>query len=155
MTGHKKRFCSFEKWTRITNITKTTVSVRNVALENTRPDVSAVKSALRRTPEVRLESVQMRMTVNMMQGLRKCDITTIPCAQNAKKTGNASGVESLCQPIVRVSARIAGLRTKRTMNAIRAIFRALSALCTAFATGVGRILSFRGESCARHATNRV
>ena len=57
MTGHKKRFCSFKSWTRITNITKTTVSVRSVALENTLPDVSVVKSVLRRMPIVRLESV--------------------------------------------------------------------------------------------------
>lgn len=140
MTGHKKRFCSFGKWTRITNITKTTVSVRNVALENTRPDVSAVKSALRRTPEVRLESVQMRMTVNMMQGLRKCDITTIPRAQNAKKTGNASGAASHCLPTVRVSAQIAGLRTREKTNAAKAEYRALSVRCMASVIGVVKIL---------------
>ena len=112
MTGHKKRFCSFGLWTRITNITKTTVSVRSVARENTHPDVSAVKSALRRTPEVRLESVQMRMTVNMMQGRRKCDITAVPCVHSAKKTGNVFGAASLCRLTVHASARIAGLRTR-------------------------------------------
>ena len=48
MTGHKKRFCSFKSWMRITNIIKNTGYVRSVARENTHPDVSVVKSALRR-----------------------------------------------------------------------------------------------------------
>lgn len=68
MTGHKKCFCSFSLWTKTTNIIRNTGYVRSAALENTRPDVSAVKSALLRTPIVRLESVQMKMTVNMTQG---------------------------------------------------------------------------------------
>lgn len=68
MTGHKKRFCSFETWTRITSITKTTASVRSVARENTRPDVSVVKSALHRTPKAWLEGVQMKIVMNMSQG---------------------------------------------------------------------------------------
>lgn len=68
MTGHKKRFCSFGLWTKTTNITKNTGYVRNVELENTLPDVSVVKYALRRTPKVRLESVQMKVTANMTQG---------------------------------------------------------------------------------------
>ena len=57
MTGHKSAFAPLKKWTRITNITKNTGYVRNVELENTLPDVSDVKSALHRTPIVRLESV--------------------------------------------------------------------------------------------------
>ena len=52
MTGHKKRFCSFEIWTRITNITKNMGYVRNVELENTLPDVSVAKYALHRMPRV-------------------------------------------------------------------------------------------------------
>lgn len=99
-----------------------------------------MKSALRRTPEVRLESVQMRMTVNMMQGLRKCDITTILRAQNAKKTGNASGVENLCQPTVRVSARIAESRTREKTNVAEVAYRALSVRCMASVIGVVKIL---------------
>lgn len=98
-----------------------------------------MKSALHRTLIVRLESVQTRMIVNMTQGLRKCDITTIPRAQNAKKTGNASGVENLCQPIVRVSARIAESRTREKTNAAKAEYRALSALCTVSVIGAAKI----------------
>lgn len=66
MTGHKKRFCSFGLWTRTTSIIKNTGYVRNVALENTLPDVSVVKSALRRTPKARLESAQTKIAVNTM-----------------------------------------------------------------------------------------
>ena len=138
MTGHKKRFCSFETWTRTTNITKTTASVRSVARENTRPDVSVVKSALRRTQKVRLESVQMRMTLNMTQGLRKCGITTVLRAQNAKKTGNVSGVESPYRLIVRVFARIAGLRTRGITSAAKAEYRALSVRCMVSVIGAGK-----------------
>lgn len=75
----------------------------------------------------------------MTQGLRKCDITTIPRAQNAKKTGNVSGAASLCHPTARVSARIAGLRTRKTMNAAKAEYRALNALYMASVTGVVKI----------------
>lgn len=110
-----------------------------MALENTLPDVSAVKSALHRTPGVRLEIVQMRMAMNMTQGLRKCGITTVLRAQNAKKTGNASGVENLYQPTARVSARIAESRTREKTNAAKAIFHALNAPYMASVTGVVKI----------------
>lgn len=61
MTGHKKRFCSFETWTRITSITKTTASVRSVARENTHPDVSVVKSVLRRTQKASADNMNRRL----------------------------------------------------------------------------------------------
>lgn len=62
MTGHKKRFCSFGLWTRITNITKTTEYVRNVAFVNTHPDVSAVKSVLHRTQRVNADNCSQRLS---------------------------------------------------------------------------------------------
>lgn len=49
MTGHKKRFCSFELWTKTINITKNMGYVRSVGLENTLLGVSVAKFALRRT----------------------------------------------------------------------------------------------------------
>ena len=82
----------------------------------------------------------MKIVMNMKQGLRKCDITTVLHVQNAKKTVNASGVENLCQPIVRVSARIAGLRTRGRTNAAKAEYRALSVRCTVSVIGVGKTL---------------
>ena len=47
MTGHKKRFCSFESWTKTTNITKNMGYARSVAFVNMLPDVSVAKSVLR------------------------------------------------------------------------------------------------------------
>lgn len=49
MTGHKKRFCSFELWTKTINITKNMEYARNVELENMLLGASAAKFALRRT----------------------------------------------------------------------------------------------------------
>ena len=97
-----------------------------------------MKYALRRTPGVLLESVQMRMIVNMTQGLRKCGITTVLRVQNAKKTGNASGVENLCQPTARVSARIAESRTREKTNVAEVAYRALSVRCMVSVIGAGK-----------------
>lgn len=138
MTGHKKRFCSFGKWTRITNITKTTVSVRNVALENTLPDVSAVKSALHITPKAPQESDQMKKIVNVTQGRRKCDIITVTRALSERKMGSVYGAANLCRHTARVSARIAELRTRGTMNAVKAVYHALSVRCMASVIGAGK-----------------
>lgn len=67
MTGHKKRFCSFGLWTRTTSIIKNTGYVRNVAFANTHPDVSVVKSALRRTQRVNADNCSQRLINNAIR----------------------------------------------------------------------------------------
>ena len=53
--------------------------------------------------------------------------------------GSVSGAESPYRLIVRVSAQIAGLRTKRIMNAVKAVYHALNAPYMASVTGVVKI----------------
>ena len=139
MTGHKKRFCSFKSWMRITNIIKNTESVRNVASENTLPDVSVVKFVLRRTRRV-VGDTEIRKAKNSAtrDWLPRKYITEKYVAVE-KITENASGAESPYRLIVRVSAQIAELRTKRIMNAVKAIFHVLNGLHMAFVTVVERI----------------
>lgn len=69
--------------------------------------------------------------------------------------GSVSGAESLYRRTVLAFAQIAGLRTKRIMNAVKAIFHALSVRCMVSVIGAGKIRLFPVESCAKHVMNRV
>ena len=108
--------------------------VRNVAFVNTLQGASAVKSVSRRTQRV-VGDTEIRKAKNSAtrDWLPRKYITEKYVAVE-KITENASGAESPYRLIVRVSAQIAGLRTKRIMNTVKAIFHVLNGLHMAFVT---------------------
>lgn len=96
--------------------------------------MSVAKSVLRRTQRV-VGDTEIRKAKNSAtrDWLPRKYITEKYVAVE-KITENASGAESPYRLIVRVSAQIAGLRTKRIMNAVKAIFHVLNGLHMAFVT---------------------
>lgn len=67
--------------------------------------------------------------------------------------GSVSGVESPYRLIVRVSAQIVALRTRREMNFVKTVFLVLNAIHMEFAIDVVKILFYLVKNYARRAMN--